>query len=42
MHSNDTDGLANSVDPDQTVFFPQNYLSQYLVFLQLLWLITPV
>ena len=40
MHPKDADGMANSVDPDQTAFwswsalFAETYLSQYIEFVR--------
>ena len=50
MHPKDADGMANSVDPDQTAsseavwswsaLFTETYLSQYIEFLQYIKLLT--
>ena len=32
MHPKDADGMANSVDPDQTASSAETYLSQYIEF----------
>ena len=47
MHPKDADGMANSVDPDQTAsseavwswsaLFAETYLSQYIEFVQYFW-----
>ena len=38
MHPKDADGMANSVDPDQTAsseaLFAETYLSQYIEFVR--------
>ena len=34
MHLKDAEGIANSVDPDQTALFAQTYLSENLGILQ--------
>ena len=34
MHPKDADGIANSVDPDQTALFAETNLSQYIEFVR--------
>ena len=34
MHPKDADGMANSVDSDQTALFAETYLSQYIEFVR--------
>ena len=46
MHPKDADGMANSVDPDQTAsswsaLFAETYLSQYIEFVRYLVSLTP-
>ena len=44
MHPKDADGMANSVDPDQTAsaLFAETYLSQYIEFIQYLTHVPPL